>query len=114
MGTRRVDIAYESSAMVTMAYRGKGYYNKNGAAGLRSFPSWDRIAIVVSRDGGQICTTSRDEKSRCIYLPGLRCGQRDLLHDLNNSFVLRIFFSRKSNAGAAKCRNARDRLLPSG
>jgi TRAP-type uncharacterized transport system substrate-binding protein len=54
VGTRRVDIAYVNpSAMVTMAYRGKGYYKQKMALRvLGSFPSWDRIAIVVARDLG--------------------------------------------------------------
>src|SRR4030095_152070 len=54
VGTRRVDIAYVNpSAMVTMAYRGKGYYRqKMPLRVLGSFPSWDRIAMVVSRDLG--------------------------------------------------------------
>src|SRR5215475_9263275 len=54
VGTRRVDIAYVNpSAMVAMAYRGKGYYKQKMALRvLGSFPSWDRIAIVVSKDLG--------------------------------------------------------------
>ncbi len=54
VGTRRVDIAYVNpSAMVTMAYRGKGYYKqKMELRVLASFPSWDRIAIVVSKELG--------------------------------------------------------------
>src|SRR6476620_2283981 len=54
VGARRVDIAYVNpSAMVTMAYRGKGYYKQKMALRvLGSFPSWDRIAIVVSEDLG--------------------------------------------------------------
>jgi TRAP-type uncharacterized transport system substrate-binding protein len=54
VGTRRVDIAYVNpAAMVTMAYRGKGYYKQKMALRvLASFPSWDRIAMVVSRDLG--------------------------------------------------------------
>jgi uncharacterized protein len=54
VGARRVDIAYVNpSAMVTMAYRGKGYYKQKMALRvLGSFPSWDRIAIVVARDLG--------------------------------------------------------------
>ena len=54
VGTRRMDIAYVNpSAMVTMAYRGKGYYKQKMALRvLGSFPSWDRIAIVVSKDLG--------------------------------------------------------------
>jgi TRAP-type uncharacterized transport system substrate-binding protein len=54
VGTRRIDIAYVNpAAMVTMAYRGKGYYKQKMALRvLGSFPSWDRIAIVVSRDLG--------------------------------------------------------------
>ncbi|HEV8724698.1 MAG TPA: TAXI family TRAP transporter solute-binding subunit [Candidatus Binatia bacterium] len=52
VGTRRVDIAYVNpSAMVAMAYRGKGYYKeKMGLRVLGCFPSWDRIALVVSKD----------------------------------------------------------------
>jgi TRAP-type uncharacterized transport system substrate-binding protein len=54
VGNRRVDIAYVNpSSMVTMAYRGKGYYKKNlELRVLGSFPSWDRIAIVVAKDLG--------------------------------------------------------------
>ena len=54
VGARRVDIAYVNpSAMVTMAYRGKGYYKQKMALRvLGSFPSWDRIAIVVAKDLG--------------------------------------------------------------
>jgi TRAP-type uncharacterized transport system substrate-binding protein len=54
VGTRRVDIAYVNpSAMVAMAYRGKGYYKqKIPLRVLGCFPSWDRIAMVVSKDLG--------------------------------------------------------------
>jgi len=54
VGTRRVDIAYVNpSAMVAMAYRGKGYYReKMHLRVLGCFPSWDRIALVVSKDLG--------------------------------------------------------------
>jgi TRAP transporter TAXI family solute receptor len=54
VGTRRVDIAYVNpSAMVAMAYRGKGYYKqKMHLRVLGCFPSWDRIALVVSKDLG--------------------------------------------------------------
>ena len=50
--TRRVDIAYVNpAAVVTMAYRGKGYYKqKMQLRVLGCFPSWDRIALVVSKD----------------------------------------------------------------
>jgi TRAP transporter TAXI family solute receptor len=52
VGTRRVDIAYVNpAALVTMAYRGKGYYKqKMPLRVLACFPSWDRIALVVSKD----------------------------------------------------------------
>ena len=52
VGMRRVDIAYVNpSAMVAMAYRGKGYYKqKMELRVLGCFPSWDRIALVVSKD----------------------------------------------------------------
>ncbi|MSP37664.1 MAG: hypothetical protein EXR70_04155 [Deltaproteobacteria bacterium] len=54
VGMRRVDIAYVNpSAMVAMAYRGKGYYKqKLELRVLGCFPSWDRIALVVSKDLG--------------------------------------------------------------
>lgn len=54
VGTRRVDIAYVNpSALVAMAYRGKGYYKqKMQLRVLGCFPSWDRIALVVSKDLG--------------------------------------------------------------
>ena len=54
VGTRRVDIAYVNpSAMVAMAYRGKGFYKKKmDLRMLGCFPSWDRIALVVSKDLG--------------------------------------------------------------
>lgn len=52
VGTRRVDIAYVNpSSIVAMAYRGKGYYKRKMALRvLAAFPSWDRIAIVVSKE----------------------------------------------------------------
>jgi uncharacterized protein len=52
VGTRRVDIAYVNpSALVTMAYRGKGYYKKKMELRvLGCFPSWDRIALVIAKD----------------------------------------------------------------
>jgi len=54
VGMRRVDIAYVNpAALVTMAYRGKGYYKqKMQLRVLGCFPSWDRIALVVSKDLG--------------------------------------------------------------
>jgi uncharacterized protein len=54
VGTRRVDIAYVNpSAMVAMAYLGKGYYKQKMALRvLGCFPSWDRIALVVAKDLG--------------------------------------------------------------
>jgi hypothetical protein len=52
VGKKREDIAYVNpSAMVAMAYRGKGYYKQKMALRiLGCFPSWDRIALVVSKD----------------------------------------------------------------
>jgi uncharacterized protein len=54
VGTRRVDIAYVNPAsLVTMAYRGRGYYKeKLPLRVLGCFPSWDRIALVVNKDLG--------------------------------------------------------------
>jgi len=54
VGARRVDIAYVNpSALVAMAYRGKGFYKKKlELRVLGCFPSWDRVALVVSRDLG--------------------------------------------------------------
>ncbi len=52
VGTRRVDIAYVNpSAVVAMAYLGKGYFKQKMALRiLGCFPSWDRIALVVSKE----------------------------------------------------------------
>lgn len=49
---KRVDIGFVNpSAVVTMAYRGKGFYKeKLPLRALASFPSWDRIAFTVSKD----------------------------------------------------------------
>ncbi len=49
VGERRVDVAYVNpSPIVTMAYRGRGFYrNKMPLRALAAFPSWDRIAFVV-------------------------------------------------------------------
>jgi uncharacterized protein len=54
VGTRRVDIAYVNPAsLVTMAYRGRGYYKEKLLLRvLGCFPSWDRIALVVDKDLG--------------------------------------------------------------
>jgi len=54
VGMRRVDIAYVNpSAMVAMAYLGKGFYKrKMELRVLGCFPSWDRIALAVSKDLG--------------------------------------------------------------
>ena len=75
VGTRRVDIAYVNpSAMVTMAYRGKGYYKQKMALRvLGSFPSgialpWLSPEIWESNR----CTTLRDGKFRCASRRGSR------------------------------------------
>ena len=54
VGKRRVDVAFVNpSPVVTMAYRGRGYYNKKmPLRALAAFPSWDRIAFAVSRELG--------------------------------------------------------------
>jgi TRAP-type uncharacterized transport system substrate-binding protein len=54
VGTRKVDIAYiNPSAMVAMAYLGKGIYqDKLPLRVLGCFPSWDRIALVVDKSLG--------------------------------------------------------------
>ena len=54
VGTRKVDIAYVNpSAMVAMAYLGKGIYQvKLPLRVLGCFPSWDRIALVVDKSLG--------------------------------------------------------------
>ena len=52
VGAKRVDIGYVNpSAIVTMAYRGTGFYKqKLPLRALASFPSWDRIAFAVSKE----------------------------------------------------------------
>jgi uncharacterized protein len=54
IGKTRMDIAYVNpAAIVAMAFRGQGYYKeKMELRVLASFPSWDRIAMVVSEDLG--------------------------------------------------------------
>ena len=51
VGKRRVDVAFiNPSAIVTMAYRGKGFYReKLPLRALASFPSWDRMVFAVAR-----------------------------------------------------------------
>src|SRR5262245_43954124 len=51
VGTRKIDVAYVNpSAMVAMAYLGKGFYKQKMALRvLGCFPSWDRIALVVDK-----------------------------------------------------------------
>ena len=52
VGKRHIDIGFVNpSAIVTMAFRGKGFYQeKLPLKALASFPSWDKIAFAVSRD----------------------------------------------------------------
>lgn len=47
----RVDVAFVNpSAVVTMAYRGKGFFKRKlPLRALAVFPSWDRIAFAVSK-----------------------------------------------------------------
>jgi TRAP-type uncharacterized transport system substrate-binding protein len=49
---KRVDVGFVNpSAIVTMAYRGKGFYRqKLPLRALASFPSWDRIAFACSKE----------------------------------------------------------------
>lgn len=48
---RRVDVAFiNPSAIVTMAYRGKGFYKERlPLRALAAFPSWDKMAFAVPR-----------------------------------------------------------------
>ena len=52
VGKRRVDVAFiNPSAIVTMAYRGKGFYKeKLPLRALASFPSWDKMVFAVARN----------------------------------------------------------------
>src|SRR5919198_2422366 len=49
---KHMDIGFVNpSAIVTMAYRGKGFYKeKLPLRAVASFPSWDRIAFAVSKE----------------------------------------------------------------
>ena len=49
---RRVDVAFiNPSAIVTMAYRGKGFYKERlPLRALASFPSWDKMAFAVAKE----------------------------------------------------------------
>src|SRR6266540_5578865 len=117
VGTRRVDIAYVNpSAMVAMAYRGKGYYKqKMELRVLGCFPSWDRIALVVAKDLG--VKSLYDIAQRKIPL---RVSTR--LSGVNNGTYYTIETilsftecrSGRSGVGAGKYRSARDRMRRSG
>lgn len=52
VGKQRVDVAFiNPSAIVTMAYRGRGFYKeKLPLRALASFPSWDKMAFAVAKD----------------------------------------------------------------
>lgn len=52
VANRHMDIGFVNpSAIVTMAFRGKGFYQeKLPLRALASFPSWDKIAFAVSSD----------------------------------------------------------------
>ncbi len=52
VGKRRIDVAFiNPSAIVTMAYRGKGFYKeKLPLRALASFPSWDKMAFAVHKE----------------------------------------------------------------
>lgn len=52
VAARRVDVAFVNpSAIVTMAYRGKGFFKQRlPLRALAVFPSWDRIGFAVSKD----------------------------------------------------------------
>ena len=54
VGKRRVDVSHVNpSVIATMAYRGKGFYKEPlPLRALACFPSWDRIAFVVSAELG--------------------------------------------------------------
>jgi TRAP-type uncharacterized transport system substrate-binding protein len=54
VGTKRTDVAFVNpSPVVTMAYRGRGFYKRKWPLrALASFPSWDRIAFAVSKELG--------------------------------------------------------------
>ena len=54
VGTKRVDVAFVNpSPVVTMAYRGRGFYKRKWPLqALAAFPSWDRIAFAVAKDLG--------------------------------------------------------------
>ena len=51
VGKRRVDVAFiNPSAVVTMAYRDKGFYKeKLPLRALASFPSWDKMVFAVAK-----------------------------------------------------------------
>ncbi|MGH7796834.1 MAG: TAXI family TRAP transporter solute-binding subunit [Candidatus Binatia bacterium] len=52
VGNRRVDVAFiNPSAVVTMAYRGEGFYKeKMPLRALASFPSWDKMVFAVAKE----------------------------------------------------------------
>ena len=108
VGMRRVDIAYVNpSAMVAMAYRGKGYYKqKMELRVLGCFPSWDRIALVVSKDlGVKSHRRHRPAQNPAACLDALvRCRQRDLFYHRDDSWLLRILLRANQEMGRARPR----------
>jgi TRAP-type uncharacterized transport system substrate-binding protein len=52
VASRRVDIGFiNPSAIVTMAYKGRGFYKEpQPLRALASFPSWDKMAFAVAKE----------------------------------------------------------------
>jgi hypothetical protein len=113
IGQRRVDIAYiNPSAIVAMAFRGKGYYKqKMELRVLACFPSWDRIAMVVSKDLGikSLHDIAR-RKFRCAFPHDFRESITRLTIRSRPSSRFTGSRSIRSNAGAVTSRSARGRL----
>jgi hypothetical protein len=112
VGTRKVDIAYVNpSAMVAMAYLGKGIYqDKLPLRVLGCFPSWDRIALVVDKNlGVKSLYDVVSVRFRCMCrLDSPASTMRPIIR-LRRSCRFTGSALSRSRSGAGKCKSAAGR-----
>ena len=103
VGTRRVDIAYVNpAALVTMAYRGKGYYKQKmqlRVLRLLSVLGPDRVGRVEG-SRREVAARYRAAKNSAARIDAyVRRQQRNLLYDLDDSFSLRAIIRQNQTLG---------------
>ncbi len=103
VGTRRVDIAYVNpAAMVAMAYRGKGYYKQKMQLRVLRLLSvlGPHRAGGVERSRREIAARYRPAKNSAARIDAIvRRQQRNLLHDLDDSFFVRVVVRQDQTLG---------------